>query len=70
MKNPRPECTKRSHGDLFGDIFDFGMMFAEKHVVFVFHRHRCGWPPVANLGLGFEELGFGYWRIRVWDFAN
>ena len=34
-EKPRPECTKRSHGDPFGDIFDFLLIFDQKHGVFV-----------------------------------
>ena len=28
----------------------FGLFSAQKHAVFVFHRHRCGWLPMSLCG--------------------
>ena len=54
---PRPECSKRWHGDPFRDIFDFCDSFDQKHRVSALHRDKgasvnCphGHPPRATKG--------------------
>ena len=37
---PRPECSKRWHGDPFGDIFDFWLIFAQKQCASVLNRNN------------------------------
>ena len=60
---PRPECSKRWHGDPFGDIFDFGLTFAQKHVVSVF----CfAWKAVSLVVVACDRFISFSMRPRYW----
>ena len=47
---PCPERSKRWHGDLFRDIFDFVSIIAQKYGVSVLHRDNRGRPAGGGAG--------------------
>ena len=50
--SPRPERSKRWHGDLFCDILDFWIIFAQKHCVSVLSRDNKGRPADGRRAAG------------------
>ena len=44
----------------------FGVIFAQKHDVFVLHRHRCGWLQVSLCGNHTVSLS-GNHTVSLWQ---
>ena len=53
---PRPKCSKRWHGDPFGDMFDFGLIFLHRNIMSLVKndpeiKNVTKWVAVPPFGL-------------------
>ena len=50
MQNHARNAPNGATATHFVTFLIFGLFSAQKHAVFVFHRHRCGWLPMSLCG--------------------